>query len=162
MAYSGDPILAEDLLFKPVHSIIDQSLHSRLGATTTNGDGFGIGWYDEGYIEPAFFKSIDPAWNDANLREIAGRIRTSMLFAHIRASTGTPVERSNCHPFRHGRWLWMHNGAIRGFNDVKRDLVLAVDPSLYSGIEGSTDSEVLFFLALTFGLTDDPFNAVER
>ena len=65
------PDPAEDLLFKPVHSIIDQSLHSRMGATTTNGDGFGIGWYDEGYIEPAFFKSIDPAWNDANLREVA-------------------------------------------------------------------------------------------
>jgi predicted glutamine amidotransferase len=161
MAYSGEPVLAEDLLFRPVHSIIDQSLHSRLGVTTTNGDGFGIGWYGDG-AEPAIFKGTHPAWNDKNLREIAGRIRTPMLFAHIRASTGTPVERSNCHPFRHGRWLWMHNGAIRGFNDVKRDLVLAVDPSLYSGIEGSTDSEVLFFLALTFGLTDDPFNAVER
>jgi glutamine amidotransferase len=76
MAHSGDPIFAEELLFKPVHSIIDQSLHSRMGATTTNGDGFGIGWYGEGHTEPAFFKSIDPAWNDANLREVAGRIRT--------------------------------------------------------------------------------------
>jgi predicted glutamine amidotransferase len=161
MAYSGDPILAEDLLFRPVHSIIDQSLHSRMGATTTNGDGFGIGWYGEG-PEPALFKSLDPAWNDANLREIAGRIRTPLLFAHIRASTGTPVQRTNCHPFRHGQWLWMHNGAIRGFHDVKRDLLLAVDPSLFRDIEGSTDSEVLFFLALTFGLADDPFSAVAR
>jgi len=161
MAYSGDPILAEDLLFRPVHSIIDQSLHSRLGATTTNGDGFGIGWYGEG-TGPAVFKSIDPVWNDENLREIAGRIRTPLLFAHIRASTGTPVQRSNCHPFRHGQWMWMHNGAIRGFHEVKRDLLLAVDPSLYPDIEGSTDSEALFFLALTFGLTEDPFSAVGR
>jgi glutamine amidotransferase len=162
MAYSGDPILAEDLLFKPVHSIIDQSLHSRMGATTTNGDGFGIGWYGEGYTEPAFFKSIDPAWNDANLREVAGRIKTPLLFAHIRASTGTPVQRTNCHPFRQGRWLWMHNGAIREFQKVKRDLVLAVDPSLYAEIQGSSDSETLFFLALTFGLNEDPFGAVAR
>jgi glutamine amidotransferase len=161
MAYSGEPILAEDLLFRPAHSIIDQSLHSRLGVTTTNGDGFGIGWYGE-RPEPAVFKSTDPAWNDQNLREIAGRIRTPVLFAHIRASTGTPVQRTNCHPFRHGRWLWMHNGAIHGFGDVKRDLVLAVDPSLYPSIEGSTDSEVLFFLALTFGLAEDPFGAVAR
>ena len=131
------------------------------GATTTNGDGFGIGWYGES-AEPAVFKSIDPAWNDLNLREIAGRIRTPLLFAHIRASTGTPVQRSNCHPFRHGRWLWMHNGAIRGFHEVKRDLLMAVDPALYPDIEGSTDSETLFFLALTFGLTDDPFTAVAR
>jgi predicted glutamine amidotransferase len=161
MAYSGDPILAEDLLFRPAHSIIDQSLHSRLGATTTNGDGFGIGWYGEA-DEPAVFKSIDPAWNDQNLREIAGRIRTPLLFAHIRASTGTPVQRSNCHPFRHGRWLWMHNGAIRGFHQVKRELLMAVDPSLFLDIEGSTDSELLFFLALTLGLTDDPFDGVAR
>ena len=72
MAYSGDPILAEELLFKPQHSIIDQSLHSRMGATTTNGDGFGIGWYGEG-MEPAVFKSIEPAWNDWNLREVVRR-----------------------------------------------------------------------------------------
>jgi predicted glutamine amidotransferase len=161
MAYSGEPILAEALLFRPAHSIIDQSLHSRMGVTTTNGDGFGIGWYGE-KAEPAVFKSTDPAWNDENLREIASRIRTPVLFAHIRASTGTPVQRTNCHPFRHGRWLWMHNGAIRGFSEVKRDLVLAVDPSLYPDIEGSTDSEVLFFLALTFGLAEEPFGAVAR
>ena len=161
MAYSGDPILAEELLFRPKHSIIDQSLHSRLGATTTNGDGFGIGWYSDG-LEPAVFKGIDPAWNDENLREVAGRIRTPVLFAHIRASTGTPVQRSNCHPFRHGRWLWMHNGAIRGFHETKRDLLMTVDPQLYPDIEGSTDSEALFFLALTFGLTEDPFGAVAR
>jgi predicted glutamine amidotransferase len=161
MAYSGDPILVEELLFRPKHSIIDQSLHSRLGATTTNGDGFGIGWYGDD-PEPALFKNIDPAWNDPNLREIAGRIRTPLLFAHIRASTGTPVQRSNCHPFRHGRWLWMHNGAIRGFHETKRDLLMAVDPQLYLDIEGSTDSEALFFLALTYGLDEDPFGAVAR
>ena len=161
MAYSGDPIIAEDLLFRPKHSIIDQSLHSRLGATTTNGDGFGIGWYSDD-PQPGVFKNIDPAWNDPNLREVARRIRTPLLFAHIRASTGTPVQRSNCHPFRHDRWLWMHNGAIRGFHEIKRDLLMAVDPLLYPDIEGSTDSEAMFFLALTFGLTDDPFGAVAR
>ena len=56
----------------------------------------------------------------------------------------------------------MHNGLIREFHDVKRDLVLAVDPSLYPAIEGSTDSELFFFLALTMGLEDDPPAAVER
>ena len=99
MAYSGDPVLVEDLLFRPKHSLIDQSLHSRLGATTTNGDGFGIGWYGE-RGSPAVFKEIEPAWNDQNLRELAGQVSTRLLFAHIRASTGTEIQRSNCHPFR--------------------------------------------------------------
>lgn len=161
MAYSGDPLLAEELLFRPQHSLIDQSLHSRMGATTTNGDGFGIGWYGEGPV-PAVFKSVDPAWNDRNLRELASQVRTRLMFAHIRASTGTPIQRSNCHPFRYDRWLWMHNGSIAGFHDIKRDLMLEVDPALYADIEGSTDSETLFFLALTFGLRDDPVPAVER
>ncbi|UYP17357.1 class II glutamine amidotransferase [Rhodococcus sp. Z13] len=161
MAYSGDPILVEDLLFRPVHSLIDQALHSHMGATTTNGDGFGIGWYGEG-SEPALFKSVEPAWNDRNLVEISRQIRTPLLFAHVRASTGSEVQRSNCHPFRHDNWLWMHNGEVHEFLRIKRDLAMAVDPSLYSSIEGTTDSEMLFFLALTFGLADDPFTAVAR
>ena len=161
MAYSGDPLLVSDLLFRPVHSLIDQSLHSRLGATTTNGDGFGIGWYGLG-SRPAVFKSTEPAWNDENLREVATQVETRLLFAHVRASTGTPVQRSNCHPFRHGDWLFMHNGSLAGFHEYRRDLLMAVDPSLFLDIEGSTDSETLFFLALTFGLTDDPVAAVAR
>ena len=84
------------------------------------------------------------------------------MFAHIRASSGSPVQLTNCHPFRHGRWLWMHNGVIRDFHQIKRELTLAVDPSLYPQIEGSTDSETFFFLALTLGLEDDPPAAVQR
>jgi predicted glutamine amidotransferase len=161
MAYSGTPVLLEDLLYKPAHSLIDQSLHSKLGAETTNGDGFGVGWYGEG-DRPAVFKSVEPAWNDRNLRELAAHVRSGLVFAHIRASSGTPIQQTNCHPFRHGRWLWMHNGSIAGFHDVKRELMLAVDPSLYSAVEGSTDSEAFFFLALTMGLEDDPPAAVAR
>ena len=160
LAYSGSPICIHDLLFRPEHSLIDQSLHSQLGAETTNGDGFGIGWYGVGDT-PGVFHSTEPAWNDRNLQDISGHIESSLVFAHIRASSGAPVQLTNCHPFKRDRWLWMHNGVLRGFHDVKRDLVLAIDPSLYPSIEGSTDSEVFFFLALTFGLEDDPPSAVE-
>jgi predicted glutamine amidotransferase len=161
LAYSGSPVLLEDLLLKPEHSLIDQSLHSRMGATTTNGDGFGIGWYGVGDA-PGVFHSIEPAWNDRNLKELARHLFSPLVFAHIRASTGGAVQQTNCHPFRHGKWLWMHNGVIRDFAAVKRDLAFAVDPALYPEIEGSTDSELFFHLALTFGLEDDPPSAVEK
>jgi predicted glutamine amidotransferase len=161
LAYSGSPVLIKELLLDPKHSLIDQSLHARLGAETTNGDGFGIGWYGVGDT-PGVFHSVEPAWNDRNLRDLAGHIRSPLVLAHIRASSGSPVQQTNCHPFRHGRWLWMHNGVLRGFPRVKRELVLAVDPSLYPQIEGSTDSETFFFLALTLGLEDDPPAAVQR
>ncbi|KJY25816.1 class II glutamine amidotransferase, partial [Streptomyces katrae] len=67
-----------------------------------------------------------------------------------------------CHPFRHGRWLWMHNGAIADFPRLQRDLCMAVDPALFPFMEGSTDSEVMFYLAVTFGLDQDVPGAVAR
>jgi glutamine amidotransferase len=161
LAYSGSPISIEQLLYTPVHSLIDQSLHSELGAETTNGDGFGMGWYD-GTDEPGLFRSIEPAWNDVNLREIARHTWSPTVLAHIRASSGSPVQLTNCHPFRHGNWLFMHNGVIRDYLRVKRDLVLEIDPALYPSIGGSTDSETLFYLALTYGLQADPVDAMER
>jgi predicted glutamine amidotransferase len=161
LAYSGSPLSIEDILYKPAHSLIAQSLHSTLGAEATNGDGFGIGWYGD-RDTPAVFHSTEPAWNDRNLRELAGHIESPLVFAHIRASTGSPVQQTNCHPFRHGTWLWMHNGLVREFRHIRRDLMLAVDPSLYPEIEGTTDSEVLFHVALTLGLEDDPPLAVGR
>ncbi len=161
LAYSGSPVLLEDLLYKPKHSLIDQSLHSTMGAETTNGDGFGVGWYGDRET-PGTFHSVEPAWSDRNLRDLAAHVRSELVFAHIRATSGSPVQQTNCHPFRHGRWLWMHNGLIADFSRIKRELVLAIDPELYPAIEGSTDSEVFFFLALTLGLEDDPPGAVER
>jgi glutamine amidotransferase len=136
-------------------------LLGQMGVETTNGDGFGIGWYGEGRA-PGVYHSISPAWNDRNLRELANHVRSHLFLAHIRASTGTAIQQTNCHPFRHGQWLWMHNGLIRGFGAVKRELVLAIDPGLYPSIEGSTDTELMFYLALSLGLDDDPVSAVER
>ena len=100
LAYSGSPVLLEELLVKPAHSLIDQSKHSRLGATTLNGDGFGVGWYGAPDT-PGVFHGTEPAWNDRNLRDIAAHISSPLIFAHIRASTGTAVQETNCHPFRH-------------------------------------------------------------
>ena len=160
LAYSGKPVPIEQLLYRPRHSLIDQSLHSTMGAETTNGDGFGIGWYDVG-AEPGVFHSIEPAWNDRNLRELSRHITSPLVFAHIRASTGSAIQQTNCHPFRYRNWLWMHNGVIGDFDRVKRDLMVEVAPELYPHIEGSTDSELLFHLALTYGLEDDPPAAVQ-
>jgi predicted glutamine amidotransferase len=159
LAYSGSPVNLEELLFKPANSLVMQSKHSRLGVETTNGDGFGVGWYGA-KPNPGLFRSTEPAWNDRNLRELSAQASSSRVFAHIRASTGSAVQQTNCHPFRHGPWLWMHNGVIRDFPALKRDLALAVEPGLFPEIEGSTDSELFFFLALTFGLEQDPRAAV--
>lgn len=161
IAYHGNPIYLEELILKPKHSLIDQSLEATHSETTTNGDGFGIGWYGSRET-PGVYKDLRPAWNDPNLRAIASQIQSPLFFAHIRAATGTAVQRSNCHPFQYGRWLFVHNGMVRDLPRLKRDLALAVAPELYSEIQGTTDSELMFFLALTFGMTEDVRLGVAR
>jgi glutamine amidotransferase len=162
LAYSGAPLYLEQLIFEPEHSIIDQSLSARSGPTTTNGDGFGIGWYGS-KDTPGVYRDIQPAWNDANLKHLAEQIRSHMFLAHVRAATGgTPVQQSNCHPFKHGRWLFLHNGRIESYGKIRRALEFAVSPELYNLIQGTTDSEVMFHLALTFGLEEDPVGGLQR
>jgi predicted glutamine amidotransferase len=162
-AYVGQPLLIGELLYRTQHGLIDESLHSRMGAETTNGDGFGVGWYGaRDRTSPARYRSVSPAWNDANMRELGDHVETPLFLAHIRAAIGSPVQQTNCHPFRHDRWLFVHNGFIDGFHAVRRDLVLAVDPELFNDIAGSTDSELVFHLALTLGLEQDPLDAMER
>ena len=161
MAWLGQPVLIEELLFKTPHGIVDQSLHSRLGAEPTNGDGFGLGWYGTGE-GPGLYRGIAPAWSDANLRELAAHVESPLLLTHVRAAIGSPVQETNCHPFRRGRILFVHNGFIASFHELRRDLMLEVDPELFPEIAGSTDTEVVFYLALTLGLEDDPIHALER
>src|SRR5882724_9413797 len=155
MAWHGQPVMVEELLFKTQHSLIDQSLHSKMGAETTNGDGFGLGWYGLGE-GPAVYRSVAPAWGDANLRHIAGHIESPLWLAHVRATTGTAIQQTNCHPFHHREWLFVHNGTVNEFARIRRDMMLAIDPAMYAAVEGSTDSEVLFYVAFAFGLEDDP------
>jgi predicted glutamine amidotransferase len=161
MAWLGQPVPIEELLFKTQHGLVDQSLHARMGAEPTNGDGFGMGWYGTG-DGPALYHSVSPAWSDPNLRELAGHIESGLFLAHVRAAIGSPVQQTNCHPFRRGRWLFVHNGYVDDFALLRRELMLAIDPELFADVRGSTDTEVVFHLALTYGLMDDPIAALER
>ncbi|MGO8937058.1 MAG: class II glutamine amidotransferase [Mycobacterium sp.] len=165
LAYRGEPLRPSELVLHPQHSLVAQSLDSPLGAETVNGDGFGFGWYptdpEPGNV-PGLFRSVEPAWHDQNLRELTEAIESPLFFSHVRAAAGPPIQQTNCHPFRYQNWLFMHNGALAGFGSVKRDLTFAVDPSLYPHIMGTTDSEVLFHLALTLGLRADPVAAMAK
>ena len=161
LVYCGPPIHLDRLLFEPENSLIRQSLSARLGRTVTNGDGFGVGWYG-GRRDPGQYRDTFPAWNDSNLRSLAEQIESRLFFAHVRASTGTATARINCHPFRCGRWLFMHNGQIGGYPAVRHELDRRIPAGLYPHREGGTDSEALFLLALANGLDDDPAGAMAR
>lgn len=161
LAYSGNAIPLETLLFKVEHNLIDQSLTSRSAETPTNGDGFGVGWYGTRPL-PGLFHSVRPAWNDFNLHDLAAQVDSHLFLAHLRATSQATVQETNCHPFRHGRWLFVHNGEIFEIEKLRRDLLFAVDPALFTQILGTTDSELMFYLALTLGLEQDPLGALAR
>lgn len=161
LSYVGAPIFLESLLFEPDNSLIQQSLHANLGAATTNGDGFGIGWYGD-RNDPGLYREVLPAWNDSNLRNLSHQIRSGFFLAHVRASTGTDTSRVNCHPFRHGKWLFMHNGQIGEYGMIRRALELLIPEEVYPYRRGNTDSELFFYLLFRHGLERDPIEAMRR
>lgn len=161
IAYLGAPLRIDELLFRPQNSLIRQSLSARLGATTTNGDGFGLGWYGERGF-PGLYRDVMPAWHDANLRSIAEQIRSRLFLAHVRASTGTSTSRENCHPFRFENALFMHNGQIGGYERIRREIENLIPRDIYRHRHGTTDSEAFFLLAIGNGLLEDAPLALAR
>ncbi|WP_372426384.1 class II glutamine amidotransferase [Salinarimonas chemoclinalis] len=161
LAYRGEPVFVSDLVCAPAHSLVHQSLHAEEAKTETNGDGFGIGWYGE-RPEPGLYREIRPAWSDENLASLSEQVRSRLFFAHVRASTGTATTRANCHPFKQGRHLFMHNGQIGGYSRIRRRLDALIPDGLYDARQGNTDSEAIFLMALADGLAEDPIGAMAR
>lgn len=154
IAYSGAPILMGDLIVKPKDNLIHQSLHAKSPRTPTNGDGFGIGWYDKQPM-PGLFRSIRPAWNDMNLLDLVEHIESPLFMAHVRATSMATIQETNCHPFRYKNWLFVHNGQIAQFNLTRQALMAKISGKFFNNILGTTDSELMFHLALTYGLEND-------
>ncbi len=158
VAYLGEPIFLEELVTTPKQSLVVQSRSSREAKSAVNGDGFGLGWYSD-RAEPGVFRDVRPAWSDENLLSLARQIKSGLFFAHVRASTGTATTRANCHPFAHGSWMFMHNGKIGGWDNLRRQIEMAIPDQLFRHRQGTTDSEALFLLLLANGLEEDPKRA---
>ena len=146
-AYIGEPLFLEELIAKPRHSLMRQSLRAEEAKVVTNGDGFGIGWYGE-RDEPGLYRDAAPAWADDNLLALSQNLRSGLFLAHVRAATAGANSRQNCHPFRRGRFLFMHNGQIGGYGQLRRTLESWLPDALYAERRGATDSELLFLLAM--------------
>ncbi len=158
-AYRGTPLFLEDIVSAPCHSLIAQSHGATHGLTATNGDGFGLAWYGE-RGDPGLYRDILPAWSDCNLKSLAHQIRSGLFLAHVRASTTGETARTNCHPFAHARWTFMHNGMVGDFDRLERRLEGHLSNRFYALRKGSTDSELLFLLALQLGLARDVHGAL--
>ncbi|MFG6446674.1 class II glutamine amidotransferase [Roseateles sp. BYS180W] len=147
LAYLGDPVYLDELVCEPRHSLVRQSLRAEEAKTVTNGDGFGLGWYGD-RPQPGIYREVMPAWSDENLLALCANVRSPLFFAHVRAATGGGITRLNCHPFQHGPWMFMHNGQIGGFSQLRRIMEMRLPDHLYERRRGATDSELLFLLIL--------------
>ena len=148
--YLGPDIRLSSLLLEPDHSLISQSTHSREREEPLNGDGFGVGWYARKLSdEPSVFRSITPAWNNRNLHNLARVVSSDCILAHVRAATqSSGVNEANCHPFRYQQYLFMHNGDVGNFRQVRRRILESVCDEAFSNVYGSTDSECFFALCI--------------
>ena len=155
IAYRGRTIPLEHYITEPAHSLVSQSIKALESTAATNGDGFGLGWYGD-HPEPGRFREVQPAWSDENLRYLCRHLTSHLFFAHVRAATGTPITRPNCHPFACGPWLFMHNGYVGDWARLRRPIEALIPDELYPSRSGTTDSEALFLAILGQGLMASP------
>jgi predicted glutamine amidotransferase len=142
-------MLMAELLTRSTQSLIRQSYRAREREEPLNGDGFGVGWYASDDPIPCIVTAVTPAWSNRNLHNLAEKLRTGMMFAHVRAATpGMAVTELNCHPFRQGELLWMHNGRVARFSLIRRRLRETLSDARYDVVQGTTDSEHAFALFL--------------
>jgi glutamine amidotransferase len=148
----GAETTLSSLVLEPEHSLLVQSYApEEMMSGVVNADGFGVGWYAPwSGEEPAVYRSGSSLWADRSFAGMAGKIRSSSVFAAVRSATpGLPVEESGVPPFASGRFTFMHNGAIEGFrHGPMRALRDSLDDESYAGLLGVTDSETIFAVAL--------------
>jgi gamma-glutamyl hercynylcysteine S-oxide hydrolase len=150
LAYLGPPIAVADLVLAPEHSLLEQTWApaDMRGSGTVNADGFGIGWYD-GPGDALRYRRAVPMWADSSLPDLARHIRTTALVAAARNGTvGMPVTETACAPFRHGRWLFSHNGVVLGWPADVSGLAETLPATDLMRLEAPTDSALLWALVL--------------
>lgn len=159
IAYLGPPATLRELLYDPPYGLHRQAWaprRQRYG--TVNADGFGVGWYADGDPIPARYRQAVPMWADPSFADVARVTRTRALLAAVRSATsGTAPDASAACPYRHGRYLFSHNGAVAGWPDSVADLAGSVPAGLLLDLEARTDSAFLWALVrhrLTSGLAD--------
>ncbi|GAB3244500.1 ergothioneine biosynthesis protein EgtC [Kineosporia babensis] len=150
LAYVGTEIRVGELVSDPPFALTRQAWAPRRQTHgTMNVDGFGLGWYAAGEAEPARHRGDGPVWGDETFADLARVIRTTALLAAVRSGTeGMVSGRGAAAPFRSGRWLFSHNGALPGWPESGAGLVKQIDPVRLLRLDAPTDAATLWALTL--------------
>ncbi|MBL8614188.1 MAG: class II glutamine amidotransferase [Deltaproteobacteria bacterium] len=124
--------------------LAENALHAQADVHT---DGWGIGYYLRG--EAYVVRSDKPCRDDESFTLISERLASQTFVAHVRKATVGQSNPLNSHPFRHGCWLFAHNGTVFGFDRLVDRILAETAPELRGLALGTTDSERLFYFLLT-------------
>jgi glutamine amidotransferase len=150
LAYLGPPATLRSVIVDPPHGLYRQAWAPRYqGCGAINADGFGVGWYPDGEAEPARYRQSMPIWADESFPDIARLTSTGALLAAVRNATpGTSGGAAAVAPFRHGRWLFSHNGAVDGWPASTAGLAAALPAVSLLELEARVDSALMWALVL--------------
>lgn len=152
LAYLGPLRSLSSLLYEPERSLEQQSWQPRLQREgAMNADGWGVGWWDPLVRpEPARYRTAAPMWTDQSFHSVAQVVQAGAVLAAVRSATPpSPTVDTGNAPFTAGPWLFSHNGFVRKFRGpVGEGLRRLVSEQRAIGIDGTSDSEVLFALVL--------------
>jgi glutamine amidotransferase len=110
-------------------------------------DGWGVVEFDE--QTKAHHRDTCAAHASEHFHRLTRSLRSRNLLAHIREASVGGAHPENTHPFANGRWVFCHNGTVRGFDQNPAPLDALIDPKWRPHIKGQTDSERCFYLFLT-------------
>ncbi len=146
LAYLGTPLDLATLLCAPSHSLLRQSFAAAdmRGGGTVNADGFGAGWYEPDGGTPRRYRRAAPMWTDVSFADLAPTVRSGAVLAAVRSATpGMPVVETACAPFRFDRWLFSHNGVVRGWPGSVAALAGRLPVTALLTLDAPTDSALL-------------------
>lgn len=129
-----------------VHQSLVSADNALMQQSDRHPDGWGVAYYNAG--APHVIKSVSSAMEDQLFQRVSGIVASETVLAHLRKATQGSLSIINTHPFQYGQWVFVHNGNIAGFANIRDELIARVPPVLRRFILGDSDSEVLFYLLL--------------
>ncbi len=150
LAYLGPPATLRSVIIDPPHGLYAQAWAPRFQRPgAVNADGFGVGWYSPGDPEPTRYRQAVPIWADQSFADLARVTRTGALLATVRNATpGTSQGPAAVGPFRHGRWLFSHNGVLEGWPESAAGVAATLPVTALLELEARVDSALSWALVL--------------
>jgi len=157
LAYLGQPVLLDNLLYQPDSALVKQSYMPQM-LNLLNLAGFGFKAWDRDSFDadrPYSYGSTSLPIYDRNLKALAEKIRATCVLAHVRGvhfTTEGIISQQNIHPFQFPgcRIALAHNGDLERMREMKPVLLEHVRPEFARMINGTTDSEWIYALLVSY------------